>query len=195
MYTNFFVEYEFRTKNGNIYWFPLFINVSEKKHAEEIAENVRLALSDEFIVLKSTKPARIIDKVNAGLYKEYVKQKLKGNLEILNLHYWKLKKYKAEKPLSFNEYLQIIEAEPDKYFDKVFAEMDGFLKLPVKTIKKDINDHTEYLIINVIKPQKDKIKVLFSMHKDKKNFIVRNDKNLKYTKHCFNEIVVRKKEC
>ncbi len=148
----YFVDFEFESKAGKIYWLPIFINESDKDRAYKISANIKTAISDKFKILRNSEPVLVIKGWNSKLYDEYVNNNLKGRLSILNIHYWELKDIEPQEGLSFDQHLQLVDYHPDKFENKTLAEGEK-IKLPVKMVTKGISDHSEFLVIDVVKPK------------------------------------------
>ena len=152
MYSKYFIEYEFESKSGKIYWFPLFINESDRERAYKIAKSINIALSERFRILRNPELSLVIPELNSELYNEYVNKNLKGILATLDIFYWKLIDIEPQEDLSFDQHLLLVDDDPKKFAKKTIAEGNR-IKFPVKMIRKGISDHDEFLVINVVKPK------------------------------------------
>ena len=148
----YFVDFEFESKAKKIYWLPIFINESDKDRAYKISTNIKTAIADKFKILRSSEPQLVIKNWNSKLYDEYVQNNFKGRLSLLNIQYWELKDIEPQEGLSFDQHLQLVDYHPEKFKNKTFAEGENIM-LPVKMVTKGLSDHSEFLIIDVVKPK------------------------------------------
>lgn len=152
MVKKYFVDFEFESEAGNIYWLPIFINESDTNRAYKIAVNIRTAISEKFKILRNPEPSQVIQGCNSELYDEYVKNNFKGRLSILNINFWELKNIEPKVGFSFDQHLQLVDYHPEKFANKTIAEGEN-IKLPVKMVTKGISDYSEFLVIDVVRPK------------------------------------------
>ncbi len=149
--SKFLVEIEFKTKAGNLYWFPLFITAADKDKAEQLLESVIRALKEQYEVVKHDGPRPVIAGLNSAFIQEYIQAKMLGKTVVLHAHLLKLEELERQAGYSFNQYMQLVDADPEKFSGKVLATQIP-KEFPVRCIKQSYKDFDEFLLINIVKP-------------------------------------------
>jgi len=149
----FFIEIEFKAKAGNIYWIPLFLNAENKKKVIETKESLQAAFKDIYEIMRISEPTLYYKGLNSEFIDDYIKKRMKGRIETLNIDVWKIKNIDAGPNISFNERLQMIDLESVKQNkDKTIAHILSRHEFPVKVMRwnPDIDNFNEFLLINVV---------------------------------------------
>lgn len=152
----FFIEIEFKTDFGNIYWLPLFFEADNNEGADEIQERLKTAFNEHYEIKRISQPKLYVEGINSEFIDDYINQRMNGRVEALELDVWKIKNVEKNPEISFNEGLQMIDLETAKNEgDKHVAETLSRHRFPVRVIHKnqDLDDFDEFLLVNVVAPK------------------------------------------
>lgn len=148
----YLVEYEFKTKSGNCYWFPLYIKADDKAFAEVSAKTVQTAIEQHYRLTRRTQVKLITKGVNEEYISEYVSKKLSGRVEILEFDVWRFKNMQTIPELNFDEHIELVE-----FFDKLSGDTIATTisrnRFPVRVYYGNPElDFKDFLLVNVVDP-------------------------------------------
>jgi hypothetical protein len=152
----YFIEFEFKSKIGNKYWLPLFIEANNEQDAEEIRKRIETALSEENEILRTPKPKIYQEHTNSKMLDEYIEKRYKGKIEKLELNMWDFKDIEPSPELNFNESIKLIDFEKKiSSDDREVANTILRQKFPVRLLSKneDFADVDDFLFVNVVAPK------------------------------------------
>ncbi len=147
----YFVEIEFKSSSGNIYWFPLFITATERTKADQLLQSLITALKEHYEVTQYTQPRPVIAGLNLELIQQHIQSKMRGRTVVLHAHLLDLEELEKQEGFSFNQYMKLIDANPERYAGKVLATQIP-AEFPVRCIKNSYKDVDDFLLINIVKP-------------------------------------------
>lgn len=148
----FFIEFEFKSNFENYYWFPLTLHAETLESAEILAKAVQKAIEQNYTLKRKTQVQPIIDDINTEYFADYVKQRLRGRISILNFNVWKFTHIDSIPELNFNEHLELINSSDNLSPGKIASTISR-QKFPVNTYYSDSNqDFKEFLSVNVVAP-------------------------------------------
>lgn len=149
---SFFVEYEFESNGGDVYWFPLRINADSSQAAELISTAVETAINENHHVRRRSYPTLVIENLNSDIIREYTERQMNGRIRILDIRLFQFADITNDANLNFGQHLDLVSSNPELIFEHTVATNIEHFELPVRQITNNINDFNEFLLINIISP-------------------------------------------
>ncbi len=101
---SFFVEFEFESRGGDFYWFPLGINADSQTNAELITTAVESALNENYHVCRKSKTVLIIKDLNSDFVREYTEQCMRGRIKYLEIRLFQFLDIEGNANLNFGQH-------------------------------------------------------------------------------------------
>lgn len=149
----YFVEYEFQSNEGDVYWFPLRLNANSKMKAEIISKAVESAINENHHVIRKSKPVLIIEDLNSDFIREYTEHRMRGKIKYLEMRLFQFSDIKGNSNLNFGQHLDLLSRNPELIYEHTIATNIENIRLPLSQITNNLKDYDEFLLINVVKPE------------------------------------------
>ena len=148
----YLIEFEFTGDFGNYYWFPLFLHAADRDDAEIQALTVKSAIEEHYSIKRRTAVQPIIEGFNAEIKREYIEQRMQGQLAILEVNVWRFKQVSTMPNFNFSEHLQLVEFS-DMYSGDTIITKISAQEFPVRVLKRGVQfAGNEFLLVNVVDP-------------------------------------------
>lgn len=148
----YFVEYEFKTTGGDVYWFPLRINADSQMKAEIISTAVESAINENHHVSRKSEPVLIIEDLNSDFIRDYTELRMRGKIKYLEMRLFQFQDIEGNANLNFGQHIDLLSRNPELIYEHTIATNIENIKLPLRQITNNLKDYDEFLLINVVKP-------------------------------------------
>lgn len=147
---DYFVDIEFKTTGGDIYYFPLFIEAANYSDASKLFDNVKEAIKEQHTILRAGAILQRRYFNRSILFKNYQAICYNYKCSFVNFREWTFKAATPDPTLTFNENISLIDVNNVSSFNKIIAEANNF-KLPIYKIRTGLYDYDDFLLLNVLK--------------------------------------------
>jgi len=150
----YFIEFEFESTLGSLYWFPLTILAEDSETAHKVAQAFQKGIEDHHKLRHFSGPVKLDDVPQSALLREYITARSRGKAMGMEVLEYKIRGIEPDLDLSIDENLELAAAEAEDSFDSTIASIRDS-RLLVRLIRpKNLGHADELLVINIISPQR-----------------------------------------
>lgn len=150
----YYIEFDFESKVGNRYWFPLIIIAENNIEAESVYNSIENAIKMENKIIRMKKPVLVIDGINSDLVDEYIKNNLQGKIVSVNLMTWQFNELEMLPELNFDEHIDYATFNGN-LSDKEIARTIAQNKFPIRLLIENDIKLKDILVLNVVNQRKE----------------------------------------